>query len=348
MAVRLPAEWEPQSAVMLTWPHANTDWGTDLPVVFGVMAAIAKAICSEQTLLSVCVSDTHCEQVRALLKAAGADASRLRFAVAPSNDTWARDHGPLTTLGALGPVINDFAFNGWGGKFDAKNDNEITARLCSKKVFGSNTVKTSSFVLEGGAVETDGQGTLLATRSSLIDQRRNPDMDCAEIEAVLTESLGIHRYLWLDHGALSGDDTDSHIDTLARFVDRHTIAYATVPEGHPDSISLQAMAEQLQRFRTVTGEPYRLVPLPFPGWHTDDEGRLLPASYANFLIVNHQVLLPIYGVDNDQLAIACLRELTPDRRIVPIDCRPIIRQNGSLHCLTMQFPAALTVYDASP
>ncbi len=348
MAVRLPAEWEPQSAVMLTWPHADTDWGTDLAAVFGVMTTIAKAICSEQTLLSVCVSDAHRQQVRALLKAAGADASRLRFAVAPSNDTWARDHGPLTTLDARGPVINDFSFNGWGGKFDAKKDNEITARLCSRNVFGSNKVKTSSLVLEGGAVETDGLGTLLATRSSLIDQRRNPDMDCAQIEAVLTESLGINRYLWLDHGALSGDDTDSHIDTLARFVDPHTIAYATVAEGHPDAASLRAMAEQLRQFRTASGEPYRLVPLPSPGWHTDDQGRLLPASYANFLVINRKVLLPIYGVDNDQRAIACLRELMPDREIVPIDCRPIIRQNGSLHCLTMQFPAALTVYDATP
>ena len=348
MTVRLPAEWEPQSAVMLTWPHADSDWGDTLPAVLKVMTSIGAAICQVQTLLSVCASETHRNQIQGLLRAAGANPNRQRFAIAPSNDAWARDHAPLTTLDAQGPVINDFRFNGWGGKYAAAQDNQITARLCAKNVFGDAIVETSKLVLEGGAVETDGDATLLATRSSVIDPQRNPGLDCAAIELILNQRLGIRRFLWLDEGALAGDDTDGHIDTLARFVDPGTIAYATAAEGHPDFASLQAMAEQLRRFRTKTGKPYRLVPLPHPGWQTDDEGRPLPASYANFLIINRRVLLPVYGSKNDQQAIACLAELFPERHVVPIDCRPIIRQNGSLHCLTMQFPAALKVYDASP
>ncbi|MGD1983059.1 MAG: agmatine deiminase family protein [Chromatiaceae bacterium] len=341
MSVRLPAEWERQSAVMLTWPHPGGDWGAMLQPVYRTFAAIGAAVTAGQQLLSVCATPAHHQTVREALAAADADPQRLRFAIAPSNDAWARDHGPLVTLGDSGPVINDFGFNGWGGKFEAADDDRITRRLHHQGVFGSAPRKLPGMVLEGGAIETDGLGTLLATRRSVIDPARNPQMDQAAIETVLAEHLGIRRFLWLDQGGLSGDDTDGHIDTLVRFADAKTLAYQSVSADHPDRAALDAMAEELRDLRQADGNPYRLVRLPCPGRQVDDDGRPLPASYANFLVTNAHVLMPSYGSPNDGEAASVLSRLFPGRPVVSIDCRAIIRQNGSLHCLTMQFPEGL-------
>ncbi len=338
---RLPAEWEPQSGVQLTWPHADSDWAERLTEVEPVFADIGAAITRYETLLVVCQSAIHAGHVRALLQQAGAELARVCFSVAPSEDTWARDHGAITVMVDGQPKLLDFQFNGWGGKFAAVADNRITRNLRAAGVFGDADCVHVELVLEGGAIETDGAGTLLATRHSVITTTRNPGLSDAAVEQRLREQLGIEHFHWLDHGALSGDDTDGHIDTLARFATPDTILYTTSEPNDPDFPGLAAMAEELTALRTTDGEAYRLIPLPPPGVHRDRDGRRLPATYANFLIINQAVLLPVYGVPNDQLAIGVLADVFPDRHILPIDCRPIIAQNGSLHCLTMQFPAAL-------
>lgn len=342
---RLPAEWEPQAAVMLTWPHPGSDWAEDLAQVYPVFAALGAAVSRHEALLSVCQSGVHAAQVRDLLQGAGADPSRLRFCVAASNDTWARDHGPLTVVDGERAIVHDFVFNGWGGKFDGRLDSAINGRLLAQGTLRPAASASHDLVLEGGAVETDGCGTLLATRASVLSATRNPGLDQAAIEDHLGALLGLDRFLWLEHGDISGDDTDGHIDTLARFADPSTILYATAPQGDADHPGLAAMETELRALRDRDGRPYRLQPLPFPGVHRDDDGRRLPATYANFLIINGAVLLPVYGVDADAEAVAVIRAAFPAHDVVTIDCRPIIRQNGSLHCLTMQLPRQLDVHD---
>ena len=343
--IRLPAEWEPQAGVMLTWPHADTDWAPDLQRVLPVFAEIGTHISARERLLSVCRSISHADTVRRALLDRGARSAHLCFAIADSNDTWARDHGPLTTVCGDRAILNDFGFNGWGGKFDAALDSQINAKLHALGAFGAVERRAADLVLEGGAIETDGEGTLLATRHSIVSASRNPGLTQHEIERRLTELLGLERLQWLEHGAISGDDTDGHIDTLARFADRETILHTTAPTGDADHEALCAMIDELRALRTPTGKPYRLQALPFPGVHRDPDGRRLPATYANFLLINEAVLLPTYGVAQDAEARDVLRSAFPRRAIIGIDCREIIRQNGSLHCLTMQFPAQVGLND---
>ena len=330
---------------MLTWPHERGDWGDRLEDIYPLFVQIGATISAHQSLLSICRTLKHATMVRQLLLEQGARANRLAFCLADSNDTWARDHGPLTTLAGASALLNDFTFNGWGGKFEAGLDSAITGCLHEQNVFAGTPMRVRDLVLEGGAIETDGRGTLLATRSSIIAATRNPDHSEHRIERELREWLGFERFLWLDRGDITGDDTDGHIDTLARFSDPDTILHATAPSGDRDHVELTAMEKQLRAFRTPDGRAYRLLPLPFPGIHKDADGRRLPASYANFLIINTAVLLPVYGADEDQEAMAVVRQAFPSREIVPIDCRRIIEQNGSLHCLTMQFPAPVKLCD---
>ena len=340
---RLPAEWEAQAGVMLTWPHADTDWSDRLDAVEPVFARIGAAVAGHETLLSVCQTRQHAAAVHRRLCEAGAPPERLRYALAPADDTWARDHGPITVLEDGRPLVLDFRFNGWGGKFPAGRDDAINARLAEQGAFGTARFASDTLVVEGGALETDGRGTLLATRHSVITPTRNPGLTAGAVEARLRAALGIERFLWLDHGALSGDDTDGHIDTLARFCDPHTIVYTTAAEDDPDRPGLEAMHAELTQLRQADGQPYRLLPLPPPGIHRAPDGRRLPATYANFLVIDGAVLVPTYAVANDRRALSILAECFPRRDIIGIDCRSIILQNGSLHCLTMQFPHELTL-----
>lgn len=274
--------------------------------------------------------------------AAGGCPSRVSTVIATSNDTWVRDYGPLALIDDTGAALCDFPFNGWGGKYPADRDKAVTRTLHQCGLFGTAPLLRKSLVLEGGAVETDGQGTLLATRRSLVSESRNPGLSAPEIELVLAQTLGVRRILWLNAGGLSGDDTDGHIDNLARFADTETILHLTTDPDDPDHDELAAMYRELTAFRTQEGRPYKLIALPPAGRHWDGDRRL-PASYANFLLINGAVLLPVYGVANDGLAISVLEACFRHREIVPIDCRPVIRQNGGLHCLTMQLPAAVTL-----
>lgn len=338
----LPAEWAPQSAVMLTWPHVHGDWRPYLDRVEPVFVQIAHEVSRREKLLITCFDTAHRDHVGKLLNEAGADSARIQWHIVPSDDSWVRDHGPITILSDGHPRLLDFTFNGWGGKFEADLDNRITRRLAEAGAFGACPVETISMVLEGGGIETDGKGTLLATSRCLLAPTRNPDMSKEQIEARLGALFGIRHMLWLDHGYLAGDDTDSHIDTLARFCDEHTITYVACDDPADEHYAeLRLMEQELQAMRTLDGQPYRLIPLPWPQAKLNEDGKRLPASYANFLIINGAVLVPTYDDPADELALERVREGFADREIIGIPCLPLILQYGSLHCVTMQLPAGV-------
>jgi len=338
MSVILPAEWAPQSAVMLTWPRPDGDFAEWFEAVEENFVRLAVAISRYEDLIVGYGFDAAA--LRSRLVAAGCPTERLHIPLVPSNDVWARDHGPITVLRNGSPVHLDFEFNGWGGKFDASLDNEITRRLEAQGQWNA-PVESIGFVLEGGAIESDGQGTLLTTERCLLAPTRNPQWSKAQIEHRLKDCFGLARVLWLKHGDLIGDDTDGHIDTIARFCDPRTIAYQACDDrSDAHYADLNALEAELQALRTADGQPYRLVPLPLPPAIHDGDGRRLPAGYPNFLIVNGAVLVPTYGVPTDETALERLRGCFPGREVIGVDCRPLIYQYGSLHCVTMQIPAA--------
>lgn len=336
----LPPEWADQSGVMLTWPHDRGDWGKHLPEVDKVFVAMVTAIAQYESCLIVCRDEDHRKSVQAQLQQV--PPNRLVFAIAESNDIWARDHGPLTVMCQNEPLLLNFRFNGWGGKYGADLDNAIVPTLFKNDYFGHAEIEDVDLVFEGGAIEVDGSGSFLATRHSVITDTRNPGKDQDAIEKILADRFGIERFLWLEHGALEGDDTDGHIDTLARFANRETILYCHCDDTSDSQFNeLNWMLAELQGFKSVTGTPYKLVPLPLPAAKFDEDGRRLPATYANFLIVNGAVLVPTYRDANDQIALDVFRSVFPDREIVAIDCLPLVHQYGSLHCATMQLPRGI-------
>ena len=333
--VILPPEWTPQSAVQLTWPHEETDWKDNLGEVTACFAAIAKEIIKRETLLIVCKNE---QEVKAQIE--NVDFDRIIFREMATNDTWARDHGAITVIKDGRPVILDFTFNGWGLKFAAHWDNQITRKLYETDTFSPETgYLRLPQTLEGGSIESDGAGTILTTTRCLLSPNRNEPLSQEEIELFLKKTLGAERILWLNNGQLAGDDTDGHIDTLARFCDPQTIAYVCCDDTEDEHYeALSAMKKELEDFRTVDSKPYRLIPLPMAGAVYED-GQRLPATYINFLIINGEVLMPAYdSPQKDTIAAQQLQKAFPDREIVMINCLPLIRQGGSLHCLTMQFP----------
>lgn len=335
----LPPEWAPQDAVILTWPHQHGDWAPQLDRVDGVFARLACEIAQRESVIISCYDDEHRAHVADVLMHSCADLNRVELYVVPSNDTWSRDHGPITVFCQGEPTLLDFVFNGWGHKYPAELDDQVTMQLAGAGAFDGTAIETIDLVLEGGSIEVDGQGTLLTTESCLLAPTRNPQLGRGELEGKLRKYLGVERILWLQHGALEGDDTDGHIDTLARFCDPHTLAYVQCEDpADAQYDGLQAMEAELKALRQADGSPYRLIPLPLPAPITDENGRRLPATYANFLIVNEAVLVPVYGDPLDDIACERLAAAFPDRSLVPIDSRPLILQFGSLHCVTMQLP----------
>jgi len=334
---RLPAEWEPQDAVLLAWPHAESDWAPLLAAARINIADIVAAISRYQTVLLL-VSDD--DQVASLLSGRGAVMENVQLIAIPTNDTWARDFGPITVEHDEKPLILDFTFNGWGMKFAAADDNMVTRRLQSLGVFGATKVKQTGLVLEGGSIESDGRGTLLTTTECLLEANRNAHLNRDDIETMLREQFGALHQIWLDHGYLAGDDTDSHIDTLARLCPDDTICYVRCLSPEDEHFeALTAMEHQLANAKTPAGHAYRLVPLPMAAPCFDDEGQRLPATYANYLVINNAVLVPTYDdPERDQQALAAIGEAYPGRDIIGIDCRTLIIQHGSLHCVTMQIP----------
>lgn len=331
----LPAEWFPQSAVQLTWPHAGTDWAPILDEVIPCFVSIAKEIMKREKLVVVCPDALEVKEQLGVF-----DEERVRFVELPTNDTWARDHGGISVFDPLGMMVYDFVFNGWGMKFAANKDNLITRNLYQAGVFAEEIqlVNMAPFVLEGGSIESDGQGTLMATAECLLSVNRNEYLQREEIEHYLKDVFGVKRILWIENGYLAGDDTDSHVDTLARFCSEDTIAYVKCEDESDEHYDeLLAMEEEIKAFQQENGDPYRLISLPMADeivW----EGERLPATYANFLIMNGAVLLPFYNSPKDEQARKALQMAFPDREVVGINCLPLIKQHGSLHCVTMQYP----------
>lgn len=332
----LPPEWAPQAAIMLTWPRADGDFAANFHAAEDNFIQIAVAISQRQdVLISYGLEPAH---LRERLIRAGAHPARLRVYRADSDDVWARDHGPITVIRDGHLTHLDFQFNGWGGKFPAARDNELTRHLAQQGAWGAPVVSLD-FVLEGGAIEVNGVGTLLTTERCLLAPTRNPSMNRQQIEQLLQRELGVIRVLWLKHGDLIGDDTDGHIDTLARFTDAHSLVYQACDDPQdPHYPVLQALEQDIRQLRRRNGDPYETVALPLPDPIHDEDGRRLPAGYANFLIINQAVLVPTYACPQDEPALAILRECFPGREVVGIDCRALIRQHGSLHCVTMQIP----------
>ncbi|MEE9492464.1 MAG: agmatine deiminase family protein [Gammaproteobacteria bacterium] len=340
MARIWPAEWHPQSAVLLTWPHQYSDWAPMLAQIEPVFIDIVSAIARHEAVIICCYDTPHGQTVRCKLESANIDMAAIHFVICQSNDTWTRDFGPLTVYENGHPLLFDFTFNGWGNKDPWHLDNAITQCLSSTELLQHLPVMQLGWVLEGGSIESDGQGTLLTTSRCLLNPSRNPQHDKTSIENHLKDCLGVTNFHWLEHGWLEGDDTDGHIDMLARFAAVDTIIYQGCDEPtYPAFESLQAMEKELMALKTLEGQTYHLYKLPWPSAHFDAAGKRLPASYANFLIINQAVLLPVYDDPADNEAINLLTKVFPERRIIPIDCSRIIEQHGSLHCLTMQLPA---------
>ena len=337
--LRFPAEWEPQSAILLAWPHAQTDWAGRLDQVESSYTALVTAITRFQSVL-LCVADealrTHSTD---RLAKAGARMDRVHYAIVEYDDTWLRDTGPITLCGDDGFVLLDFRFDAWGEKFAAVHDDRLVESLFAQHAFGTARRERIEFTLEGGSVETDGHGTLLSTWQCL--HRRHPHLSRQHLGEQLCKHLHQRRMLWLDYGYLQGDDTDAHIDTLARFASPTSIIYQSCEDRDDTHFEeLRAMAVELAGMRTIDDQPYQLFALP---WAQPilDQGRRLAASYANFLIINGAVLMPAYDDPADARAATVLAKAFPDREIIPVPCRSLIWQNGSLHCLTMQLPEGL-------
>ncbi|MBR5434398.1 MAG: agmatine deiminase family protein [Bacteroidales bacterium] len=332
---RFPAEWERQACVQLTWPHRETDFADVYDRAVACFVNIAREISKREKLIIVCKSKQNTiDELGEVMN------GNISFVEADTNDVWARDHGAITVFEDGKPVLYDFTFNGWGQKFPAEKDNAITLQLYQSGVFKSAEYRDMShFVLEGGSIETDGRGVLLTTESCLLSKYRNPSLSKSDIEQFLTATFGVQKVLWLSHGELAGDDTDGHIDTLARLVSEDTIAYVECGDANDVHYhELQAMKRELEAFTTLDGRPYNLVPLPMATPAFDADGKRIPATYANFLIMNDAVLLPVYNCETDAQAINTLQKIFPDKEIVPIDCSVLILQHGSLHCVTMQYP----------
>jgi len=338
MTTFLPPEWAPQSAIQLTWPRATGDFADWFDAVRANFVQLAVTISRYQPVLIGTEEDVHA--LRADLVAAGAVDPNLQLYAVRSNDVWARDHGPITVLRDGKPVLLDFTFNGWGGKFDAALDNTLTLQLKKLGAFKA-PVESTGFVLEGGGIDVDGEGALLTTTRCLLADTRNPQLSKAKIEDELKAKLGVTRVLWLTHGDLIGDDTDGHVDTIARFCNAGTIAYQACDDARDAHYEdLKGLEAELQALRQSDGRLYTLVPLPLPRAIHDEDGKRLPAGYPNFLILNGAVLMPTYGdAATDAEALRRLKPHFPGREVIGLDCRALINQYGSLHCATMQLPA---------
>ena len=342
--VRLPAQWEPIGAVLMAWPSAHSDWAPWLVAARETVTMIISAIAPRARVILL---TDDLQSLRELVRNLG---PRLTVVELPTNDTWTRDYGPITVLERDAPRLLDFGFNGWGLKFAADLDNQATSRLVAAGHLGAARLDRPGLWLEGGAIESDGRGRLLTTTRCLLSPNRHPHLDRDSIDAELRRWLGVDTISWLEHGHLDGDDTDAHIDTLARLCPHDTIAYVRCDDPSDAHYpAFCAMQDELRALRTSRGEPYRLVPLPWPRPCFATDGHRLPATYANYLVVNGAVLMPTYGDPTiDATAVAAIAEVYPEHEIVGIDCRVLIEQHGSLHCMTMHIPKPVFTWKPSP
>lgn len=335
-------EWAPQDAVMLAWPHESTDWAPWLAEIDVCYAGLVKAIARAATPMILCQDETHREHILALLGTV--EGFQPQWVVGPYNDTWCRDYGPLT-VGVIDGAsfqarqLLDFQFSGWGDKYEAGDDNAVNQLLDAARRW-KLPLHTIDIELEGGSVESDGEGTLMTTETCLLGGNRNETVSRDALEALIKEKFGVSRIFWIKNGYLCGDDTDSHVDNLARFCSADTIVYAACDRRDDEHFApLDAMREELEHLRTVAGQPYTLLPLFIPEQQFDENGKRLPASYVNFLIVNQHVIVPQFGSPYDAKALDQLRQAFPGYTLLPIPGKALIKQYGGPHCATMQLPA---------
>lgn len=333
--LRLPAEWESHGAILLSWPHKDSDWEYMLEEVTQCYINIVEAIIQETKVVIVAPDIEIPQKLLSHL-----NQSLISYYQIETNDTWARDFGVITTINDGNFVLNDFQFNGWGLKFASNKDNLITQNLIKQNALKGVYNNCLGFALEGGSIESDGKGLLLTTSECLLSPNRNGDLNKEQIDEYLKSTFGAKKILWLDHGFLEGDDTDSHIDTLARIAPNDTVVYVGCDDKtdiHYEA--LQSMKRQLMQFTTLNGNAFNLVELPLPDATYDEDGLRLPATYANFLILDKAIIFPIYNqLHKDQLAIQTMQNAFPNHKIIPVDCNALIKQHGSLHCVTMQLP----------
>lgn len=335
----LPAEWSLQSAVMFSWPHTAMDWSSEeLVRVQNALMDMIEIIAKTQTVFIVANDNTVSENILSLLEQRQVPTHSVEVFQAKNNDAWIRDFGPIVIYENNQPTLIDFQFNGWGEKFPYENDNALTTALSKSDLFKNIPIVKSPLHIEGGGIESDGQGTLLATTRCLLnDNRQNPDQ--AELETELKKLLGLKRILWLENSELTGDDTDGHVDMLARFINPYTIAYAQCLQPDlPHYASLKAMAEELESFKQLNGEPYQLVPIPLPHQSGKNTLEHLPQTYLNFLVTNEHVFVPQYNVPEDKPTLALMQTLFRDKHVLGIDTSALIEQGGGLHCATMHVP----------
>ncbi|RMG31014.1 MAG: agmatine deiminase family protein [Gammaproteobacteria bacterium] len=335
MEARLPAEWEPHDGVLIVWPHPDSDWGPCIDEVEAVYDRLAVAIADQEPLLVLCRDEAHRAHVADRLLHSEVQLDAVRLFTIPTNDTWIRDYGPVTVYEGTRPFLEDFQFNGYGRRYPYADDNQATARLFAAGAFGETPLRHHDLVLEGGAFDSDGAGSLLVTERCLLEENRNPGMTRERWEAVFARVFGTRRVLWLTEGRLAGDDTDGHVDMLARFCNPTTIAYCQAdPHDREHHDALAAMEQELRALRRPDGKPYTLLPLPLPA-PLHHAGERLPASYVNFLILRQAVLVPAYDDPQDVRVLERLERAFPDRALIPVPARILVRQKGALHCATL-------------
>lgn len=322
-----PAEWAQQKAVLIVWPHKSHDWRHQLSEVTLTYVQMANAIIQHQALWVVAYDQMHQAEIASKL----GNSPNIHYILAQTNDTWVRDTGPISIKNRDKVEYLNFRFNAWGAKYDFDLDNKLCDKLSWHPLFAAN-MKAIDIVLEGGSIESDGKGTLMTTKSCLMNTNRNQHCTQSDIESMLQDELGTKQFIWLDCPSLPGDDTDGHIDTLARFCPNNVIAYL---EPTDTATLTLALREQLGQAKNSEGEAYELVPLPYCDLE-DEQGNLLPASYANFLIINQAVLIPQYGTKLDDIAFEQIQRCFPSYKLYRIDAKCLIKQGGSIHCVTMQ------------
>lgn len=335
--IRFMAEWESCEAIMLALPHEGTDWAPILDEAIDQYRRMIKAfVANGEHCLIISPSRKYAEDC--LIDIPSDNISIIEI---ETNDTWTRDYGPISVMRHDRLRAIDFGFNGWGLKFAADKDNLVNFRLMEKFIINPKVYRNRrNFILEGGSLETDGAGTLLTTSKCLLSPNRNGGLSKKEAGELISAELGVEHILWLDYGALLGDDTDSHIDTLCRIAPGNVIYYTGCRDmDDPQFEELLKMRAQLTMFRNIDGEPFNLVELPLPDAIFDEEGERLPATYANYLVTPRSIFVPTYNQPRkDMLAMQTLKIAFPSHAIVPVNCNTLIKQHGSLHCSTMQLP----------
>lgn len=336
MSYYFPAEWSPQQAILITWPDEGTVWHDYLDQIEPVFIQFARAILTYQKLIIVCRNDKKQQYIKGLI---GETTYPLHFLQVDYNDLWIRDYGPISLTNGEDIQWLDFAFNAWGGKYGWQHDDKVSENLFNARLLQHiHHYKRQDLILEGGAIETDGLGTVLTTACAFT-KTRNANLTESEIAEKIRSALHAKRLIVIQNGYLSGDDTDGHVDTLVRFCNPETIAYTTCDDKDDVHYAvLKAMEEEVKQLTTLEGKPYKLIPLPIPSAKFDDTARRLPASYANFLIINGAVLCPTYDDANDAIMLERLHEAFPAHQLIPIPCLPLIQYNGALHCASMQIP----------